>query len=131
MGPQTSKVLDVRIQHALDLIHRGPSRQCTVPGLARQVGLSDSHFHRLFYRDLKVSPARYLSNLRLHEAEHLIRTTTLSIKSVCAFVGVTDHSHFVRKFKQAFGLCPTIYRAHMAGCLPARARSSSAITLEK
>lgn len=108
----------MRIQRALDLIHRG-ANSCTVTELARQVGLSDSYFHWLFHRDMKVSPARYLGNLRLDQAEHLIKTTSLSVKDICAFVGVTDRSHFVRKFKQTFGLCPTLYRAQMSVHEPA------------
>jgi AraC-like DNA-binding protein len=111
----TSKSLDARIQRALDLIHHGFSRQYTVSELARYVGLSESYFHHLFRREVKVTPARYLDDLKLREAEHLIRTTALSVKDICVFVGVDDRSHFIRKFKRLYGLPPALYRLDRAG----------------
>jgi AraC family transcriptional regulator len=111
----TYRSLDARIQRALDLIHQRLHRQLAVSELARQVGLSDSHFHHLFRHELGVSPAKYLDNLMLREAEHLIKTTALSIKDIFAIVGVTDRSHFVRKFRQAYGLSPSRYRTRKAG----------------
>jgi transcriptional regulator GlxA family with amidase domain len=109
------KPLDARIQRALDLIHYGPRRQLTVSELARQVGLSESHFHHLFRREIAVSPAKYIDNLMLRDAEHLIKTTVLSVKDIFSIVGVTDRSHFVRKFRQAYGLSPSRYRIRKAG----------------
>ncbi len=104
----------MRIQRALDLIHQGPNRQIAVTELARLVGLSDSHFHHLFRREIGVSPAKYLDNLMLREAEHLIMTTTLSVKAIFNIVGATDRSHFIRKFRQVYGLAPSQYRLRKA-----------------
>jgi AraC family transcriptional regulator len=112
---QAYKPLDARIQHALDLIHNGPNRQFAVSELARQVGLSDSHFHHLFRREIGVSPAKYLDNLMLREAEHLIKTTALSVKDIFNIVGATDRSHFIRKFRQVYGLSPSRYRIRKGG----------------
>jgi len=108
------KPLDARIQRALDLIHQGLHRQLAVSELARQVGLSDSHFHHLFRREIGVSPAKYLDELMLREAEHLIKTTTLPVKTIFTIVGATDRSHFVRKFRQVYGLSPSQYRLRKA-----------------
>src|SRR5581483_6625932 len=100
----SSRSLDTRIQSVLDLIHHGLNRQYAVPDLAAHVNLSDSYFYHLFRREMKISPNKYMEALRLREAEHLIRTTCLSIKEVCTFVGINDRSHFIRNFKQAYGL---------------------------
>jgi transcriptional regulator GlxA family with amidase domain len=112
---QAYKPLDARIQRALDMIHHGHQRQFAVSELARQVGLSESHFHHLFRREIGVSPAKYLDNLMLREAEHLIKTTALSVKDIFGIVGVTDRSHFIRKFRQVYGLSPSRYRMRRAG----------------
>jgi len=112
---QAYKPLDARIQHALDMIHHRLHRQLAVSELARQVGLSDSHFHHLFRREIGVSPAKYLDNLMLREAEHLIKTTALSVKDIFSIVGVTDRSHFIRKFRQVYGLAPSRYRMRKIG----------------
>jgi len=111
---QAYKSLDARIQRALDLIHNGPNRQFAVSELARLVGLSESHFHHLFRREIGVSPAKYVDTLMLRDAEHLIETTALSIKDIFGIVGVTDRSHFIRKFRQVYGLSPSRYRIRKA-----------------
>jgi AraC family transcriptional regulator len=112
---QACKSLDARIQRALDTIHQGQHRQFAVSELAREVGLSESHFHHLFRREIGVSPAKYLDELMLREAEHLIKTTTLSVQDIFRIVGASDHSHFLRKFRRAYGLSPSRYRTRKAG----------------
>jgi transcriptional regulator GlxA family with amidase domain len=97
------------------MIHHRLHRQLAVAELARQVGLSGSHFHHLFRREIGVSPAKYLDNLMLREAEHLIKTTALSVKDIFSIVGVTDRSHFIRKFRQVYGLSPSQYRLRKIG----------------
>jgi two-component system response regulator YesN len=69
----------------------------------------------LFRREIGVSPAKYVDNLTLRDAEHLIKTTALSVKDIFSIVGVTDRSHFVRKFRQVYGLSPSQYRIRKAG----------------
>jgi len=107
---QAQKSLDARIERALDLMHHGSNRQLAVCELAENVGLSDSHFHHLFRRETGVSPAKYLRNLKLRDAAHLIKTTPLSIKEVFSMVGVCDPSHFIRRFREAYGVSPSSYR---------------------
>ena len=55
----------------------------------------------LFRREIGVSPAKYLDDLMLREAEHLIKTTTLSVRDIFRIVGATDPSHFLRKLLDA------------------------------
>ncbi len=107
---QSGRSLDVRIQQALDLIHHGHDPHLGVPELARRAGISESHFYRLFRHETGVTPAKYLNELRIRQVEHLVRTTALPLKDIFAIVGVTDRSHFLRKFKELYGLPPSIYR---------------------
>jgi transcriptional regulator GlxA family with amidase domain len=108
---QVYKPSDGRIQRVLDSIDQALDRDFSVSELARQVGLSDSYFHRLFQVEMGVSPAKYSRDLKLRQAERLIKTTTLPVKDICSAVGVTDRSHFNRRFKQMYGLSPSLYRA--------------------
>ena len=85
MEPQVHRSSDARIQRALDIIHGSANRQFAVADLARTVGLSDSYFHHLFRREAGVSPAKYLQDLKLREAEHLIKTTALPVKDVFVY----------------------------------------------
>ena len=101
---------DIRIERAIDLISSNHDKPVGVPDLARAVGLSVSYFAHLFRDHVGVSPAKFLRDFRMREAEHLIRTTTLPLTAIFPLVGVSDRSHFVRKFNECYGLPPSRYR---------------------
>ena len=101
----------VSIWAAIELIGIHYGKPIGVPDLARTVGLSLSHFSRLFRHHVGISPAKFLRDFRMREAEHLITTTTLPLSAIFLKVGVSDRSHFVRKFRQFYGLAPSTYRA--------------------
>jgi AraC family transcriptional regulator of arabinose operon len=102
---------DPRIQSAVEIISHDYRRRINLAELARTVGLSVSHFAHLFQREIGESPARYLREFRLRQAEQLIRTTTLPLSEILALSGITERSHFMRAFKQRNGLSPSRYRA--------------------
>jgi len=54
---------------------------------------------------------RYLRDLRMKHAEHLLRTTFLSVKEVAFVSGMNDVSSFVRDFKRRYGATPGTFRA--------------------
>ena len=74
--PRGCKEPDVRIQAAIDLIGSNRDKPVGVPDLARAVGLSISYFSHLFRDNVGVSPAKFLRDFRMRQAEHLVRTTT-------------------------------------------------------
>jgi transcriptional regulator GlxA family with amidase domain len=107
---------DPRIQCAVDIISQDYRRRISLAELARTVGLSVSHFAHLFQREIGVSPARFLRELRFRQAEQLIKATALPLSEVLVLAGITERSHFMRAFKQRHGLSPSKFRAQ---CSPA------------
>jgi transcriptional regulator GlxA family with amidase domain len=102
---------DVRVQRAIELIGLNYGKPLGVPDLARAVGLSVSYFSHLFREQVGISPAKFLRDFRMREAEHLMTTTALPLRAIIPKVGVTDRSHFVRKFREFYGLAPSTYRS--------------------
>jgi transcriptional regulator GlxA family with amidase domain len=51
-----------------------------------------------------------LREVRLREAEKLLRTTFLRVKEIMNRVGFLDESHFGHQFKKTYGLSPSKYR---------------------
>jgi two-component system response regulator YesN len=82
----------------------------TLEELGRQVNLSASRLRHIFKQQTGKTPAQYLKDLRLRQAELLLRTTFLSVKQITSRVGLTTGSHFVREFKRVHGMAPTAYR---------------------
>lgn len=58
-----------------------------------------------------MSVGQFVRLIRLERARELLEATTLSIKEVMAEAGFNDKSYFTRKFEQAFGVPPSLYRS--------------------
>jgi AraC-like DNA-binding protein len=77
---------------------------------ARQVGLTEFHFLRVFSKVLGVTPHQYLVRCRLRRAALLLAEASLPITEVAFEVGFGDLSNFVRSFRRAAGLSPRAFR---------------------
>jgi AraC family transcriptional regulator len=82
---------------------------------AREVGLSQFHFLRLFARVLGVTPHQYLVRSRLRDAARLLADDAHSITDVAFQVGFGDLSNFVRTFHKAAGVSPRRFRQAARG----------------
>ncbi|MFF9601921.1 helix-turn-helix domain-containing protein [Streptomyces sp. NPDC014684] len=78
--------------------------------LARSVMMSKFHFIRVFQRTTGVTPGRFLSAVRLHEAKSLLIHSSLNVAEISARVGYSSASTFSRRFTAAVGLSPTRFR---------------------
>lgn len=78
--------------------------------LAAQVGMSESHFNRLFKRATGVPPSQYQIRLRMDAARRLLRETTFSVIRIGNEIGYSNPSHFARIFRKETGLAPSDYR---------------------
>ena len=110
--------MDHRVQKAIALAEQYLQEGWSSAKLAELVNLSTSRLHQLFKEETGMPPAKYLRQLRMQRARHLLETTNLSVKQVMVAVGVSDESHFVRDFKKACGLTPARYREQFLSSRP-------------
>src|ERR1022692_3411028 len=120
--PETMKFLTIALLLITPAFAQMTSLPCVPPpappppaNAASQGRGRGSYFSHLFRDQVGVSPAKFLRDFRMREAEHLIRTTSLPLRAIFPLVGVTDRSHFVRKFTQCYGLAPSRYRDRKVG----------------
>jgi len=78
----------------------------TIRDLADHLSYSPSHLTRSFTAAVGVSPIRYLSSWRLHEAKHLLISEGLDVAEACYEVGYTSVGTFSRRFVRDVGLPP-------------------------
>lgn len=90
---------------ACDLKRKFPTEQ-----LSQHLHLSTTRVHHLFHEWFGHSPAQLFKLRRLQVAKELLASTFMSVKEVMAAVGLNDLSHFVRDFKQMYGMTPTEFR---------------------
>jgi transcriptional regulator GlxA family with amidase domain len=85
-------------------------RDISVEEMAELMGLSRSHFTRLFSREMGTSPRMYLEDLRLKTAMGLLFDENVSVKETAARCGIYDVNYFCRLFKKRYGVSPGKYR---------------------
>jgi len=81
--------------------------------VAGQTGLSPSRFGRAFKLSMGISPHRWQMNLRVVEAQEMLREGTRSQADIALATGFAEQSHFSRVFKEVVGMPPGLWqRAH-------------------
>lgn len=106
----TGKASRARAELYRHLLTKSLDERLDLDALAQAAGVTRFQVIRDVNRSYGMSPAVFLRNLRLREAQRLIREHTPLVE-VSAETGFADQSHFCRSFKGAFGVTPTAYRA--------------------
>lgn len=108
-GPSLSAETAERIARACRMIEASESER-PLTELAAAVGLSPSHFHRLFKTTMGVTPKRYAAGVRAARVrDGLDRSDTVTEAIYAA--GFNANSRFYEKAKEMLGMTPTRYRS--------------------
>jgi AraC-like DNA-binding protein len=91
------------IQQAMRFMRQNAVHTLTVKAVAQQVAMSPSHFAHRFRAIARMSPMRYLKQVRLQDARALMLSNGFRAAEVAARVGYGSPSHFTRDFKAFFG----------------------------
>ncbi|WP_159516943.1 AraC family transcriptional regulator [Sunxiuqinia indica] len=78
--------------------------------LAKAVGLSKSHYSRLFLTRTGHSPIDYFIQLKIQRSCRLLDNNDLSIADVAREAGFEDQFYFSRQFRKVMNMSPTEYR---------------------
>lgn len=95
--------------NALKYIQFNYFHDISIDDIAKAIGVSRSHLYRVFMTNLGQSPIDYLTEYRIDEACHLLRTSQLSIAEIAVSVGFFDQFYFSRVFKKHKGVPPSKY----------------------
>jgi AraC-like DNA-binding protein len=99
-----------RILESMHFIRERHADKLTVEALARRVAMSASHFAHRFRAVARVSPMRYLREVRLDRARTMLLTGDARAGEVATHVGFESPAHFTREFKRRYGVPPSRYR---------------------
>lgn len=94
------------IQH-INQNYQGPIQ---VETLASLMCLSVNQFERKFKQVFQISPIKFLTGYRIHQACHDLLHTDHTITQIALENGFYDHSHFIRHFRKIMGVTPNQYR---------------------
>jgi len=96
-----------------DYLRAHLTRDPSLAELVQVTGLTRFHLIRTFAREVGMPPHQFLTHLRLREAVRLLRLGEPAA-SVAAAVGFVDQSHFIKRFRGAYGITPRQYASCLA-----------------
>jgi transcriptional regulator GlxA family with amidase domain len=88
------------------------SDDLSVAALAGRAAMSPRNFARAFAREVGVTPARYVEDIRLEAARRLLETTLRPVDDVATNCGFGTTETMRRVFARRLGVSPADYRKH-------------------
>lgn len=98
------------ITPAIDYIREHYMTEFTIETLADECHMSSTHFRRTFTQIMGQGPLSYLNNIRIQNADVLLRTTELPVLDISEAVGFNSVSSFNRHFSDLYGMPPLKWR---------------------
>lgn len=94
-----------------------PLENPAIADVARDFGMSPSHFRRKFRREMGCSPSSWRKARRFELARNLLAHSRDPIKVVAGELGFATTAHFSTWFQQLAGVSPSLFRqkSHQAG----------------
>ncbi|MCU0904114.1 MAG: helix-turn-helix domain-containing protein [Tabrizicola sp.] len=103
-------IRDPRIQKAITLMETPGEATASIGRLARQLGLSERHFSRLFHDQTGVSPRAYQLDRRLRLAAWMLQHSLKPITTIALECGFGSAAHFSAACRKHLGKTPSAFR---------------------
>jgi AraC-like DNA-binding protein len=99
-------------RRASELLHENIYGRIGLPDIARECGLSTSHFARSFKTSFGVSTHRWLTQHRIDHSKRLMSQTSMSLTEIAIQSGFNDQAAFTHTFHQLVGVSPGRWRRY-------------------
>lgn len=100
---------DGKLPEILTYLDAHFAQNLSIEEISRHFHYTPEHFIRLFQRELNLTPYQYLIQRRMWKAEGML-LSDIPVKEVAIRVGYQDAKVFAYRFKQVFGVSPSLYK---------------------
>jgi len=98
------------LRRCIEFMETHLERDLQLRELAREAGISTSHFIRSFRQSTGKIPHQYLLRRRVERAKTVMRDQRASLTEVALACGFADQHHLARIFRRIAGVSPSSYR---------------------
>src|SRR2546430_15063248 len=88
------------------------NKPLTVPVLAERVAMSPRNFARVFTKEMKTTPARFVERLRVEAARRRLEESQNSMDAIASECGFGNVNSMRNVFQRARNIPPGQYRRH-------------------
>ena len=100
------------LQQAIRYMEAHLLERITYSDVARQVYVSDYHFHRMFSMVTGITPNEYLRNRRLSQAAQELMASDVKVIELALKYGYETPESFTKAFSRFHGVTPSLARRH-------------------
>lgn len=101
------KKIDPRIERAARLINSQVYEKIRIDDIAKACGLSSSHLRKLFKQEYGESTKKYITRIKMEQAQFLLREKVYTIKELSFKLGFSCMQDFSKSFKDFYGVSPS------------------------
>lgn len=99
-----------QIQNICDYISVNPREKFSIAELAERTGYTEYYFSHKFKKEIGISIADFIKQVKLEKAKLLLSATTMNIQEISDELAFGSRSYFSSSFQKAFGMSPSDYR---------------------
>lgn len=103
-------ITDNRIWKSIRYIRKNLDKEIELEALAKVCCLSKDHFIRLFKKEMKTTPIKYINQKKIEKAQLMLFTGHRSVKDIAYALAFNNVSYFDRLFKRFVGCTPIEYK---------------------
>ncbi|MCM3629772.1 AraC family transcriptional regulator [Paenibacillus glycanilyticus] len=108
---QIPEDLQAALRSVTENIQRNPEKHWNNRDIAAAIGVSESHFYRLFRESFGQSPSSFVERSRVEYAAQLLTHSDIAITRVALGLEFKTSQHFSTVFKKVTGITPSQWRA--------------------
>ncbi len=101
---------DRALMESISYIHEHYYEKITIEDLTRIAHISRSSYIKKFKEICKMTPAAYITKIRIESASTMLLSTNHSISEIAERTGFYDASHFSKTFESVYSISPIEYR---------------------
>jgi len=104
---------DLLVRHAIVLMEENFEAPLSISMIAKMIGISVRQFERVFLEEMRMSPQEFYRVMRLRYARWLLLNSEKRVTVVAYECGFSDSAHFIRGFKEVYGVTPGKLRSSL------------------
>lgn len=106
-SPASERVHRMILDKAMQIVSERVYGKLTVSSLAAAVNVSTSQLTALFKNYLGMTPAKYITQIRLEESKGLLSEKKMSVGEIANLLGYASIQHYSKQFHDWFGYAPS------------------------
>lgn len=103
------------VRNAIEYMERHYSEKLSLSDLADKLYVSQWHLSKLLNHEMQKGYSELLNEIRIREAQKLLKDTTLRVSEIAEAVGFCDITHFTKTFKKYTNMSAREYRDKKGG----------------